>query len=291
MATSILADYAADRPDVLAELLMDADEKQFAVIYPKLKERGEEGLPFLQGEIEKPLPDAAEEVKEALAKRQANAAVALLRLNQPEKVWPLLKHSPDPTGAELPDSSIRPAWAPMCMSLVRRLGEEPDVSSRRALILSLGEFDVTQFPAAERKALIARLLDLYRSDPDPGLHGAAEWLLRQKGWDQGSETVGNRCPNCKLTRSNFSKPAKGATSGSGTSTRQGQTFVILKRRQTIPHGIAGRRTRPTEATKFFTNSESIEPLPSPPKWSRRPSSGIFKRPTPMFGESDHRTMD
>ena len=34
--------------------------------------------------------------EEKLAKRQANAAVALLRMNQPAKVWPLLKHSPDP---------------------------------------------------------------------------------------------------------------------------------------------------------------------------------------------------
>ena len=50
------------------------------------------------------MPDATEEAKEALAKRQANAAVALLKMNHAAKVWPLLKHSPDPTGAELPDS-------------------------------------------------------------------------------------------------------------------------------------------------------------------------------------------
>ena len=37
LATNILADYAADHPQVLADLLMDADEKQFAVIYPKLQ--------------------------------------------------------------------------------------------------------------------------------------------------------------------------------------------------------------------------------------------------------------
>ena len=41
------------------------------------------------------LPGAAE-AKDNLAKRQANAAVALLKMGQPEKVWPLLKHSPDP---------------------------------------------------------------------------------------------------------------------------------------------------------------------------------------------------
>ena len=56
LATNILADYAADQPQVLADLLMDADEKQFAVIYPKLKERGEQGLPVLIGEIDKKLP-------------------------------------------------------------------------------------------------------------------------------------------------------------------------------------------------------------------------------------------
>ena len=56
---------------------MDADEKQFAILYPKFKRRGKEGLPLLQGEVDKqPMPNAGEEAKEALAKRQANAAVA-----------------------------------------------------------------------------------------------------------------------------------------------------------------------------------------------------------------------
>ena len=99
LATDILADYAADKPQVLADLLMDADDKQFAVIYPKFKDRGEQGLPLLTGEIDKKLPadlPSSDDKRETLAKRQANAAVALLRMNQPEKVWPLLKHSPDP---------------------------------------------------------------------------------------------------------------------------------------------------------------------------------------------------
>ncbi len=40
--------------------------------------------------------DASEDDKEALAMRQANAAVMLLRMDAAEQVWPLLKHSPDP---------------------------------------------------------------------------------------------------------------------------------------------------------------------------------------------------
>ena len=69
LATNILADYAADQPQVLADLLMDADEKQFAVIYPKFKDRGEQGLPLLTGEIDKKLP-----VRPALLGRQAGNA-------------------------------------------------------------------------------------------------------------------------------------------------------------------------------------------------------------------------
>ena len=82
LATDILADYAADQPQVLADLLMDADDKQFAVIYPKFKEQGEQGLPVLIGEIDKKLPPdlpSSDEKREKLAKRQANAAVALLQ--------------------------------------------------------------------------------------------------------------------------------------------------------------------------------------------------------------------
>ena len=41
VATSILADYAADRPKILADLLLDADEKQYAVLYPKAKDQAE----------------------------------------------------------------------------------------------------------------------------------------------------------------------------------------------------------------------------------------------------------
>ena len=45
LATNMLADYAADQPQVLADLLMDADEKQFAVIYPKFKDRASKACP------------------------------------------------------------------------------------------------------------------------------------------------------------------------------------------------------------------------------------------------------
>jgi serine/threonine protein kinase/formylglycine-generating enzyme required for sulfatase activity len=184
-ATNILADYAADQPKVLANLLMGADEKQFAVIYPKFQEHGERGLPLLTGKIARKLPpDAKNDAKETLAKQQANAAVALLRMNQPAEVWPLLKHRSDPRARSYLIHRLYPLGAE-AGAIIKRLDEEPDVTIRRALLLSLGEYGKKELPSGARKALLRKLQGIYQGHADPGLHAAAEWLLRtwkQEAW-------------------------------------------------------------------------------------------------------------
>jgi formylglycine-generating enzyme required for sulfatase activity len=57
-----------------------------------------------------------------------------------------------------------------------------DTSIRRGLILALGTYGINGLSPSEREPLVSRLLDLYRNDPDAGIHGAAGWTLRQ--WDQ-----------------------------------------------------------------------------------------------------------
>ena len=224
LATEILADYAADQPLVLADLVMDADERQLAIIYAKLKACGEQGLPLLQDELKKPLPDTTEEAKEKAAKRQANAVVALAKMGHVSNAWPLLKFSPDPRVRTYLIHNFGPVGVDVT-AIARRLDEETDVSSRRALILCLGEFDTTRIPATVRQSVITKLLGSYRDDPDPGLHSAVEWLLRQKGWDQGG----------KLSEidAQLQVDEKQLQTRKATDKRQwyvnteGQTFVIL----------------------------------------------------------------
>lgn len=180
LATNILADYAADQPQVLADLLMKADEKQFGVIYPKFKHHGEEGLPLLIGEIDKkPPPElpSSDDDREKLAKRQANAAVALLRMNQPAKVWPLLKHSPDPRVRSYLIHRLYALGAD-AQTIIKRVNEEADITIRRALVLCLGEYGEKDFSLEDRKVLLPKLQEIYRTEADPGLHASAEWLLR-----------------------------------------------------------------------------------------------------------------
>jgi serine/threonine protein kinase/formylglycine-generating enzyme required for sulfatase activity len=184
LAASLLADYAADHHQVLTDLLMDGDEKQFAVIYPKLKDQGEKCVLLLTGEIAKKLPPglpSSDEKREKLAKRQANAAVALLRMNQLEKVWPLLRRSDQPEDPRLRSYLIH-RLSPLgadAGELVKRLDEEPDVTIRRALVLSLGEYNKHELSPDTRKNLLPKLQTLYRSEADPGFHAAVEWLLWQ----------------------------------------------------------------------------------------------------------------
>jgi formylglycine-generating enzyme required for sulfatase activity len=234
LASDILADYAADQSQLLADLLMDADEKPFAVLYPKLKDRGEAGLTPLLAELERRLPpDAKEDVKEKLAKRQANAAVALLKSNQPEPVWPLLKHCTDPRLRSYLIHRLSPLGA-SAQTLIRRFAEEPDVSICRALLLSLGEFDGKELAPRERESLLAKLRELYRNDLDPGLRGAAEWLLRRWQQDRWLRQVDQECAKDQRQRQQrLERIRQEVARGPGVAkpqwyvNGQGQTLVVI----------------------------------------------------------------
>lgn len=178
-------------------------------------------------------PVVSQDEKERLAQRQANAAVALLKLGQGEKVWPLLRHSSDPRVRSYLIHRLSPLGADP-KALLRRLEEETDLSTRRALLLCLGEFSVQELPVSEREALLPALLAHYQADPDPGLHGALAWLLRQ--WQQEhrireidqawTEEAQQRARKLQDIRKELAKgPQQAAPQWYVNG--QGQTFVVI----------------------------------------------------------------
>jgi WD40 repeat protein len=275
LATDILADYALDQPKVLADLVMDADAQQFIRFYPKLKDRAEQGLLVLTGEIDKKLPpDAKNEAKEKLAKRQANAAVALLRMDQPAKMWPLLKHSPDPRARSYLVHRLAPLGAG-ARDIVKRLDEEPDITIRRALILSLGEYGEKELSLENRQALLPKLQEMYRNDADPGLHAASEWLLRT--WKQeallkqvNKEWAKDKAQREKRLDSIQKLLASRAASVPGVSPQwyvngQGQTMVVIPGPVEFlmgsPTTEAGRRDNELQHTRRITRSFALAATP------------------------------
>ena len=159
LATSILADYASDDPDILADLMLDSEEKPFAILFDKLKVHQERTLPLLEAEVAKKASSEAKDAeKDHLAQRQARAAVALVRLGEGEKVWTLLRHSPDPSVRSIIVNLLNPLGADpkLIAAELYRLpanaqptpaqGQQfmdavlfhPETSQRRALILATG---------------------------------------------------------------------------------------------------------------------------------------------------------
>jgi formylglycine-generating enzyme required for sulfatase activity len=184
LVASLLTEFAADRKEQLADLLLNGTAKQFSILFDLLKDGGEPVPMVWLAELDKlAAVDAADAAKDQLAQRQAQAAVALFRVGGSERVWPLLQHQPDPTVRSYllhRFSALSAAPAALFEKLVAQ--PEPEVSIRRALLLALGEYDLDRLPSAVKEAWPAKILQLYQEDADAGIHGAAEWLLRQ--WHQ-----------------------------------------------------------------------------------------------------------
>ena len=166
---------------MLFDLLATAELYQFPVIFAKLVVHADLAASLAQAELTKSLhPAAAEDEKEALAQRQAHAAVALFKLGAAEALWPLLAHSPDPRVHSYLIHWMGP-FGTDPQVVMRRLDVEPDVTVRRALLLMLGEFSEAQLPEAQREPLLDKLLVLFAREPDSGLHAAVQWLLQKWG--------------------------------------------------------------------------------------------------------------
>jgi formylglycine-generating enzyme required for sulfatase activity len=213
LATSVLVDYAGDQPALLAGLLGYCQGAEFDLLFGKLAEHPDRAASLLEAVLEGHSPEATNEANretvEDIEKRRANAAVALVRLGRPERVWPLLRHGPDPGVRSSIVNRLKPLRAKprdLATRLERlssaavptpRAGQSlmdailfhPETSERRALILALGEFEAEDLPPGERGPLAAKLLGTYRTDPDAGVHAAAEWTLRRWGQQETIEAI------------------------------------------------------------------------------------------------------
>ena len=207
LATNILTDYAEDDPNLVADILMDAEPKAYAALFPIIERQEAKTLPSLRAEIAKRATISetdkdSETVKDRLAERQARAAIALLRMGKAGEFLPLLSQRADPrlrsfivnwlnplgtdpklivTELDRIDPNTKPSSV-QGQQFMDAVLFHPETSQRRALILALGTYGMEGVSAVEREPFINKLLNLYRNDPDSGIHGAAAWTLRQ--WKQ-----------------------------------------------------------------------------------------------------------
>ncbi|NLX98425.1 MAG: SUMF1/EgtB/PvdO family nonheme iron enzyme [Rhodopirellula sp.] len=128
--------------------------------------------------------------RDLLTQFRARSAAVWMAVGYEPAVWPLLRHSPDVTLRTRVIHGMSPIAADPA-GLLSGLNRQEDVSVRRAMVLISGELagdpgrqpdtraDLRQ--AALPQEVVGRLSELYRDDPDAGIHAAAEWALRRFG--------------------------------------------------------------------------------------------------------------
>ncbi|MFI5459403.1 MAG: SUMF1/EgtB/PvdO family nonheme iron enzyme [Isosphaerales bacterium] len=237
LATTLLSQYAGDKPALMVELLLDADPKSFSILFPIIQRNRLAAIPKLRQAItfppsgpppvsvrtgtDTPIKDQmhaeeSEQSKDEHAARRARAAVALARLGEASEVWHLLQYSPDPRSRSafinaLYPLGIEPAiLADELKELLKISGTgpvndesvrgkknaflfDPATSKRRGLILSLATYRPEALGSTEREELVATLIDLFRNDPDAGVHSAAELVLKRWG-HEGLPKIEPRLP-------------------------------------------------------------------------------------------------
>ena len=240
----LFVEHTGGMPEVRAELLASLDGPNARSLIGFTRQP-EKLLPLLRGVLaEGPKPNGAavaavigaagegtrtvpDEALVAVAKRRAAAAFALLEFGEPEPAWEMLRHSPDPTARSYLVERLG-GVAEHRRDLVRRFRTESDVSARRALLLALGDTDQSRLGRewerawdAERDEFVKELLALYRTHPDPGLHSAIDWLLREQ-WGMAKEVA---AIDAELAKAAIPVPPAGKD---WFVNGQGQTFAVVR---------------------------------------------------------------
>jgi formylglycine-generating enzyme required for sulfatase activity len=268
VAAAVLAEYWADEPDRLAEVALVAEnDREFQPFVAKLR-TSKRPVPALLAETleqELPLnaatdkqhsarseePAAAEDQRNEFWKRQANAGVCLLELNEFEQVRDFLKYSRNREQRYSEDPSLR-------SYLIQRLGvlgtspvklgellsQESDVGVRQGLILALGDCDAFKFTASDKRKIGELVAALFRSDPDSGVHCAAWWMLRNQLWNP---TLSVELPAVDRAAS---RARADAHNSNWFINCQGQTFAIVDPPHTIQPGIETTGKDSTRTHRF-----------------------------------------
>ncbi len=196
LATSILADYAADRPELLIELLVESSAQQCLALIGRVEAHSEVAVALLANHLpvigESPQVRSAE--SEVLA--AANAAVALVRLGQGDLVWPLLRDFNDPRLPSYLIHRFATHGAP-ADALVSAAKQTTDAATRRVLILGIGEFAPTALGDEQKHAFLSWLVECYRDQPDPSVHAACDWVLRRAGREAEIARIDNQLSSGK----------------------------------------------------------------------------------------------
>ena len=120
----------------------------------------------------------------------AKAIIFVADLGRLDYLWQHLRLDANLDVRSFLISELRPEVVDLDV-LASQLVSDTEVSTRRAILLAMGHYPPTTLPA--RPDVKATVAGIYQTDPDPGIHSAAFWALRQ--WRATVPETGTRPPS------------------------------------------------------------------------------------------------
>jgi serine/threonine protein kinase/formylglycine-generating enzyme required for sulfatase activity len=194
-----LARHDETRVPYLFERLLAsrAEDSEYRVLMGVLSDYPRQVAAAARRELAGSIPNGSEADVERLAERRANAVVSLVWLGDAKLLWPLLESSQDQRLRTLLIHRMHRCGIDG-KTLWNRLLKEKDPSIRQALLLALEAYRQDGLASETREQLQQQCWSLYRSEPDPGVHAAAEWLLRSWGHE---DALSRACEQLAQSRS------------------------------------------------------------------------------------------
>ena len=215
-AAVVLAELFHDAPETIVALVPQAEPTQMAPLLQALQPQADLYAERLTEQLHRVLPAGGQRPSEEQAGLASKYALALIGLRRGEESWSLLKRSPNETLRTSLIHSIAPAGV-RWNDVVTRLDWEEDSGIVAALCLTLGEYGEGELLPGDRQELSVKLLDLFKTHPDPGVHSATEWVLRRWQFNQEIDAA------IGVLKSPDRDPRLGWHIDS-----QGQTFVVIQ---------------------------------------------------------------
>jgi serine/threonine protein kinase/formylglycine-generating enzyme required for sulfatase activity len=221
-AATALERFLRSQVGELAELTVDCGPESFPIFFAALRDQPQAAIETLTARWQASEAPASEIDMQRSIRQRAVAAIALARLDSEAAFWSAL------SGNVPPD--IRTVVIDRCSSfgvpqelLLSRLNHDGSPLERHAALIALAEYG-SRLASDTKTELIEICLRLYEDDPHPGVHSAAEWVLRRLGAER------------KLSDLQSTVAGQAATDRDWAVNAQGITMVIVRGPQEFSQG-------------------------------------------------------
>jgi serine/threonine-protein kinase len=189
-AISVAARLITDELDSLVTMVVESEPDEFSLLFPALNARRDTVLPLLTSASATPsiesmakdrttdLPRDIERDYDRSVRRSATAAIAAWRLGDGAMATEGLRGANPSLRSWLIELFLPLGISTDFLLTELRSSEPPDY--RQAIVLSLGQMRRESVSMRQQRDIRRAIVELFRKDPDPGVHAACRWLLAEQ---------------------------------------------------------------------------------------------------------------